>query len=196
MKKILSALLVCTMLTMVVVPSFAANVQSDMQIPSAVQVSENTFMVDVSFLNNMTESDLHKFMLKLGLTENGYTDFIQLDTTSSDAPVSPNFLPSNPQEGTRFVYTTAKIPLGVFSAIGLLNGTATIADVIKILKKQVAIQSIPIINYVALAGALIATGAQLAGYNYFQLEIHYYYGITDDGLMGWNYGPIYIIGSK
>ena len=52
------------------------------------------------------------------------------------------------------------------------------------------------IQWVTLAATLIATGAQLAGYDSFQFEIHYYYGMTNNQELGWYYGPIYVKGYK
>lgn len=149
------------------------------------KISDDTFVLDIGFINEMDETELKEFILSLGISEKEYNELI------SEQGISPRALPSNPKEGDTHIETTKKIPLAIFSAIGLVDGTATLAQVVKALKTGVSVAS-PI-AYVALAGALIALGPQLAGYSYVQFEIHYRYGITNDGVLGWNIGPVYTI---
>lgn len=192
-KRFMSLLLAVVMAFGIVSPSFAASKDISMQLPAVVEVSDDTWMIDVSYFNEMSESELRAYIFALGVTQEEYEALLAEESVEISPRVS---FPKNPKEGDTFVVTSPKIPLAAFSVIGLFDGTATIKQVVEVLKKHITASSIPMIQWVTLAATLIATGAQLAGYDSFQFEIHYYYGMTNNQELGWYYGPIYVKGYK
>lgn len=140
-------------------------------------------------LNNMDEYDVKEFILSLGISEEEYQEAMNVLETYEDSysTRSANGFPSNPQEGDTYV-STVSIPIALLSSLGVINGTASLADVVAAIQ---GVGTVSPIAVVALAGVIISLGAQMAGYNTLVCEIHYVYGITNDGVLGWNVGPIY-----
>lgn len=192
-KRFMSLLLAVIMAFGVVSPSFAASKNISVQLPEVVEVTDDTWMIDVSYFNEMSESELRAYIFALGVTQEEYEALLAEESVGISPRVS---FPKNPKEGDTFVVTSPKISLSDFTYIGLIDGTATIKQLIDVLKKKMTASSIPMIQWVALASTLMAAGAQLAGYNSFQFEIHYYYGMTNNQELGWYYGPIYVKGYK
>lgn len=181
MKKLLSLLLsLCLICNM----SFSAYAQEN---------ANNAEEVIYINLENLDYDSVKSYILSLGITEEEYNNALTELAKEYKKKVSPYSFPSNPVEGQEFSDTTPKIPLALFSGLGIIEGTATLSEVAKAIQAALKGASVALnpLAVIALAGSLISLGASISGYNYIQFEIHYKYGLTNDGVMGWNVGPVY-----
>lgn len=152
--------------------------------PPLIAISEDTYVIDFS---NMDEQGIKEFILSLGISEeecNAALSYLETTLAQSSNTYS---LPSNPQEGDTYVENVT-LPISLFSALGVFEGTASIKDVIAAIAGTGTVSPIAV---AALAATIISLGSQLAGYTSISFEIHYRYGINNDGVMGWNIGPVY-----
>lgn len=156
-----------------------------------VSASAKAYVIN---LNSLDSNSVKNYILSLGFTEEEYN--AALEELSMEYGISyraSKGFPSNPTDGQEYVVTTKKIPVSSLEHLGIIAGTASLKDVASALGTLLAGGEVALspVALIALAGALISIGAGLAGYQYVQFEIHYIYGITNDGVPGWNVGPVY-----
>lgn len=183
-KKLMSIVLVCVLLATNSIPCFAAERSISYNVPlSNISSISKSAKGTVDYVE-MTDIELINMMQDLGFTQLEIDTILQLEheriSSENNINISSSVraFPSNPKEGDW--YYPPAFDIHFTTANSTVSGLAA----------ALITENIPAGVAVALASAIINEYMADSSYKAVLIQQSFLYGITNDGVLGWIYGPV------